>query len=82
MVFFLFLKHAIVIFKGTRPNIGIGSRRCRSVGCRFFPIPFSKNFDPLPIPFHLVPIISVPNEMESATGQNSSSGQLTEVIKS
>ena len=23
------------------PNIGIRSRRCRSIGCRFFPIPFS-----------------------------------------
>ena len=25
--------------KGTRPNIGIGSHRCRSIGHRFFPIP-------------------------------------------
>ena len=32
--------------------------------------------------FQSVPILSVPNETESATGQNSSSGQLTEVIKS
>ena len=27
------------IYKGTRPNIGIGSHRCRSIGHRFFPIP-------------------------------------------
>ena len=33
------------IDKGTRPNIGIGSRRCRSIGCRFFPIPFSIGTD-------------------------------------
>ena len=26
-------------YKGTRPNIGIGSHRCRSIGHRFFPIP-------------------------------------------
>ena len=32
-------------YKGTRPNIGIGSRRCRSIGCRFFPIPFSIGTD-------------------------------------
>ena len=32
--------------------------------------------------FQSVPILSVPNETELATGQNSSLGQLTEVIKS
>ena len=32
--------------------------------------------------FQSVPILSVPNETESATGQNSLSGQFTEVIKS
>ena len=40
-----------------RPNIGIGSRRCRSVGCRFFPIPFA------------LCLQSVLIETESATGQ-------------
>ena len=39
------IKIVKAINKGTRPNIGIGSRRCRSIGCRFFPIPFSVGTD-------------------------------------
>ena len=53
------------LVKGRRPNIGIGSRQCRSIGSRFFLIPFQS-----------VPILSVPTQTESATGQTSSSGQL------
>ena len=30
---------------GTRPNIGIGSHRCRSIGCLFFLIPFAIGTD-------------------------------------
>ena len=59
-------KRKTKVYKGTRPNIGIGSCRCRSIGCRFFPIPFSIGTDWNGI----------------GTVQNSSSGQLTEVIKS
>ena len=36
----------------------------------------------VPILFSILFSISVPNETKSATGQNCSSGQLTEVIKS
>ena len=36
---------ALVLGLGTCPNIGIGSRRCRSIGCLFFPIPFAIGTD-------------------------------------
>ena len=48
--------------KGRRPNIGSHRCRCRSIGSRFFPIPFQS--------------VPIPIETESSTGQTSSSGQL------
>ena len=59
------LQFSLRTSKGRRPNIGSHRCRCRSIRSRYFPIPLQS-----------VPILSVPIETESATGQTSSSGQL------